>query len=89
MFKISREEGESWRECVERIAKQAGLEVECLEEFDTRVAAGDGQSEAAFCALYEWDCCPLDPEAMGKLEIKGAPETADTEPPPADGGKVA
>lgn len=47
--------GESWRDAVKRISNKYGMEQECLESFDAYVAAGDSESEAAWCALYDWD----------------------------------
>lgn len=54
-LKAVRNEGETWRECVIRNAKQYGLEVECLQIFDRDVAAGSEESDAAWDAMYEWD----------------------------------
>jgi len=48
---------EKWRDCVERIATENGLEKECLEQFDKVMERGITSEEvAAWEALYDWDC---------------------------------
>ena len=58
---VTRLGGESWRDCVRRVSGQYGLDEECLEIFDRLIARGDHETEAAWCALYEWDCLALLP----------------------------
>ena len=50
-----RNENETWREAVKRIASRHGLWIEALEEFDHCIEAGATEESAAFDALYEWD----------------------------------
>lgn len=59
---VRRNEGETWRECVIRYAKPHGLQAECLVEFDSATLAGEDEAQAAFDALYEWDCTDFEPE---------------------------
>ncbi len=59
-FGVKRNKDETWREAVIRYAKKEQLEQECLAEFDHNVKQGYDEPEAAFHALYEWDC--LEPE---------------------------
>lgn len=51
-----RQEGETWRQAVERIAKPHRMDRECLDEFDANIAVGIPEDRAAWNALYEWDC---------------------------------
>jgi hypothetical protein len=51
---------ESWRDCVKRYARRYGLEHECLTHYDSEVADGTPEDEAAFNALYSWDCTDYD-----------------------------
>lgn len=54
---LKRQEGESWRQCVERVAGRHGLQRECLEVFDDMMRSGlFKEDSAAWGALYEWDC---------------------------------
>jgi hypothetical protein len=53
---VQRNEDESWRECVERVAGKYGLGAECLSIFDDEVSGGKDPGDAAWGALYEWDC---------------------------------
>lgn len=54
---VERREGETWRQCAERCANEAGgLGAEVLEEFDQQVAAGNDEAGACLGALWEWDC---------------------------------
>lgn len=53
---IRRRPDESWRDCVARVAGKEGLKEECLAHFDADVATGTEPSQAAWNALYEWDC---------------------------------
>lgn len=65
---VRRNEGETWRECVARIASKEGLAAECLVEFDHYTTSGDDEAEAAFCALYEWDCCAFEPDPLSEAK---------------------
>lgn len=60
-LRVRRLEGETWREAVSRTADY--MRGECLAEFDAMVAAGQDEAQAAFDALYEWDCLELTDEA--------------------------
>ena len=54
---VRRNEGETWRECVARVAKQYGLADECLIIFDTYTKLWKvSEACAAWEALEEWDC---------------------------------
>jgi len=57
---IRRLDGETWKDVVARIAGAQGLAAECLEDFEAELADGRPQNEAAFNALSEWDCVPLE-----------------------------
>lgn len=64
-----RREGETWRQCAERNAIEAGgLGAEVLEEFDRMVSEGAPEDRACFAALWEWDC-------LSFVESVGARET--------------
>jgi hypothetical protein len=52
--------GESWRDVVRRVAGREGLDLECLEVFDSHIARGSPEDYAAFVALHEWDCLAPD-----------------------------
>lgn len=52
-------DGESYRDAVIRLAKENGLVEECLEEYGRLLANGVADDEAAWAALYEWDCLPI------------------------------
>lgn len=56
---ITKNEGESWRDCAMRYAKKWGLEHEIAHAFDACLASGDSDEEAAWAACYEWDVCDL------------------------------
>ena len=58
---IHRRDGETWRECVARVAGAQGLANECLEWFDDDVAKGEEEHRAAWSALSEWDCLEIIP----------------------------
>lgn len=51
-------------DCVERVAGEHGLEEECLNIFDEEVLNGMNPADAAWDALYEWDCLALGPEEL-------------------------
>lgn len=51
---------ETWRDVVKRIAGEQGLEAECLEEYDFYAGNMTSLDTAAWSALYEWDCLPLE-----------------------------
>ena len=46
---------ESYREAVERIAGDFGLEDEALETFDDYVSEGYSEADAAWTTLHDWD----------------------------------
>jgi hypothetical protein len=54
-LKATKNENESWRQCVERYARAYGLEFEALAVFDAELKKGTEEPQAAFHALYEWD----------------------------------
>lgn len=56
MFKMTRYTSETWRECVERYASKQLLKDECLAEYDKLIEKGRSEMDAAWKALYEWDC---------------------------------
>lgn len=63
----TRQEGETWRQCVERYAQPYGLQRECLEIFDAAVKADEKERDAACGALAAYDLLeivtgPLSPE---------------------------
>lgn len=62
---VRKNPGETWRETVVRYARPQGLETECLAEFDFEMSRGDhvDGAQAAFDALYEWDCLAYEAEA--------------------------
>lgn len=60
MFKITKQEGETWRAAVIRYAAPYGLTEECLELFDRQVGIGEREEMAAWTALCEWDLVPFD-----------------------------
>ena len=47
---------ETWRQAVARISDKHGLQIECLELFDAAISRGDNEADAAWDALYAWDC---------------------------------
>lgn len=62
MLSLTRHAGETWRQVVHRYAALQGLEEECLATFDAEVSAGAEEDTAAWVALHDWDCVPLDAE---------------------------
>jgi hypothetical protein len=42
------------------LADKYGLWAEVREAYDRYRAGGDSAHEAAWCALYDWDCLPID-----------------------------
>lgn len=60
-LRVLRFPNESWREAVARHGRKQALETEVLDEYDRNIKEGDPEEEAAFHALYEWDCCDYDP----------------------------
>ncbi len=52
---VIKNQGETWRDAVIRIAKKFGLEDECIPIFDSQVDGGVPENEAAYNALYEFD----------------------------------
>ena len=63
-----KQEGETWREAVARIAGKQGLATECLEVYDDLMAKdlAHTEADAAKQALYEWDCLAYEPESGEK-----------------------
>lgn len=55
-LQIKKQENETWRQAVSRIAGKHGLARECLEIFDEGISTGVDEGDLAFHALYEWDC---------------------------------
>jgi hypothetical protein len=55
-LQVQRNEGESWRDSVIRHSRPWGLDEECLEIFDAKVSENQPEDDAAWDALYEWDC---------------------------------
>lgn len=55
---LRRNPDETWRDVVARLASAQGLATECLERYDAEMKNGDYPSNAAWTALYEWDCIP-------------------------------
>lgn len=53
---LKKKEGETWREAMVRVASAHGLEAECTQVFEHEVKHGIPEDEAAWDALYEWDC---------------------------------
>lgn len=64
-LRVVKNENETWREAVERIAKVYGLEEECLYEYDRLRARNVIEAQAAWEALYEWDCLEFVPDKEG------------------------
>lgn len=60
-LKITRNPGESWRDCAARYGRAEGLEFEVTQWFDDimRYQPGVGEERAALEAVCEWDCCDL------------------------------
>lgn len=52
---IRKKDGETWRQAAERYATKYGLEGEVLDIFDSEVARGVDDGQAAWNACYEWD----------------------------------
>lgn len=61
---ITRLANESWRDAVARIAGSRGLKRECVDLFDMYVRERIEEGDAAFAALYGWDCCGLGAEVV-------------------------
>lgn len=59
---VTRSEGESWRDCMVRIASAYGLEAECTAVFDRELSLGSEEGDAVWSALYEWDCLTVQQE---------------------------
>lgn len=55
---VKKLDGETWKECCERIAMQFKMDYECLEEYERLISQGKPEDEACWMALYEWDCVP-------------------------------
>ena len=52
---LTRNDGETWRDCVIRYASKYGLQSECVEVFDRMQKDGAKPDWSAWCALGEWD----------------------------------
>lgn len=52
---LSREDGETWKDAALRMARPWGLEIEVAEWYDSEVARGEPEDQAAWAACYEWD----------------------------------
>lgn len=65
---IKRNEGESWLDCALRYGRKYGLEHEIKTEYDESIAAGNNEEDAAWGAVYEWDCCDLTVEGDRKTK---------------------
>lgn len=65
-------ENETWREAVARVARPYGLDNECLSAYNRSVEQGVGEEEAAWCALYDWDCL--------EVYVDGKPKKLSTKP---------
>jgi len=65
---VKKLEGETWRACVARVAGVEGLDEECLMDFDRAVAKGEDERDAAWEALYEWDCLHILPDEPETFE---------------------
>jgi hypothetical protein len=68
---------ETWREAVARRGAERGRRQECLALFDSCVAAGAGEAEAAFETLRRWNCLfvvegPEDPSRTADAPLTGA-----------------
>lgn len=59
-IKFELQDGETWRDVVERISNYWGMSAECLEEYDWLDGNMYDKQQAASQALYEWDCLPLE-----------------------------
>ena len=59
MLYVERVKGETWRDCVRRVARAGGLEREALGLFDRD--RNTNRAQAAFDALYDWDLCSVSP----------------------------
>jgi len=58
-LKLERQENETWREAAIRVARTHGLEEEVGNTFDSYIAQGDTEAQAAWAACYDWDLCEL------------------------------
>lgn len=47
--------GETMRQTVERYSARHGLQRECLSYYDSEIAAGQSEANAALYALHQWD----------------------------------
>ena len=56
---LRRNDGETWRAAVARIAGKYGVARECLKLFDEGIEDGADEAEAALCACLEWDVAEL------------------------------
>lgn len=56
---FAKEGDETWRDVCARVSDHYGLAAECLECYDAATNNQDSYP-AAWEALYEWDCLPLE-----------------------------
>ena len=66
MLKLTREEGETWRDCAIRYARKEGLEEEVLGLYQHYIEMGYDEGLSAFYACSEWDVLDFVPEQEGK-----------------------
>lgn len=52
---LTRESGETWRECAIRYGKAWGMEREVAESYDAEISSGEDESTAAYAACSDWD----------------------------------
>ena len=55
MSEFKQRDGETWRDVVARIGKEAHVQLEVLEAYDFFDSNMQDKKEAAWMALYEWD----------------------------------
>lgn len=57
---LRRNENETWLQAALRLAKPWGVEAEIQESYDSAIAEGISEAQAAFDACYDWDICELE-----------------------------
>ena len=55
---LTREDGETWLECITRLAKPHELEEDVIASYKVYVTQGMTEEHAAFHACYDWDVLP-------------------------------
>lgn len=63
---ILKRKEETWREFIYRRAEDYGLEYEAVQTFDTAVANGASEADAAFSACSEWELLYYADEPTGR-----------------------